>query len=346
KLFRQLIQSIPLVLAALIIVPLAWIAARAVSRGAKRFFLPRVASPLLARILARAVALPVFLFGLFIILQLAGLTRFALTVVGGTGVAGIIFGFAFRDIAENFLASVLLSIRRPFEKDDFVVIDGHEGLVQQMNTRSTVLMTVDGNHVQIPNATVFKNVIVNRTSSRNSRGEFAMSIGYDHSIAEAQKVVVDVLEAHTAILVDPGPMVLVDDLGSSSITLRAYYWFDMQRYSPIKLRSALVRQTLRALEDVGITAPDDAREVIFPDGVPLIDRRREEKSPSGTRDAPVTSADNARANGLPSDGATTIEQDRVHASDDEGGLESDTADLRRQAAAARTPEGGANLLDG
>jgi len=59
------------------------------------------------------------------VLQFAGLTRLAITVLGGTGLIGIIVGFAFRDIAENFLASILLSVRNPFRSGELIEVGGH-----------------------------------------------------------------------------------------------------------------------------------------------------------------------------------------------------------------------------
>ena len=118
-------------------------------------------SRLLAEIAALATAGPILFIALNLVLQVSGLTRLALTVLGGTGIAGLIVGFAFRDIAENFLASVLLSVRQPFARDDLIDVAGFNGIVQQLNTRGTILMTPDGNHVQIPNATVYKSTIVN-----------------------------------------------------------------------------------------------------------------------------------------------------------------------------------------
>ena len=105
-------------------------------------------------------------------LRVAGLTQLALTVLGGTGLIGIIIGFAFRDIAENFLASLLLSMRNPFNGGDLIEVAGYTGIVQNLNTRSTVLLTLDGNHVQIPNATVYKSTIKNYSSIPSRRAEF------------------------------------------------------------------------------------------------------------------------------------------------------------------------------
>ncbi len=330
RLWRSTIQAVPVIVFAAVVLPVTWFFAGFVSRRAERALEGRTASPLLTRILARAIAVPFFLLGLYIVLQVAGLTRLALTVVGGTGIAGIIVGFAFRDIAENFLASVLLSIRRPFLTNDLIEVAGHRGLVRQMNTRSTVLMTPDGNHIQIPNATIFKSTIVNLTANKNARSEFEFTIGYDYSIRHAQNVVHNVLRAHPAVLEDPAPWVLVDNLGSSSIVMRAYYWFDFSQVSEPKLKSALLRQSLRALEKAGISAPDDAREIIFPQGVPVL-----------TGDAATKAATTTAAPTRPVDLAV---EDAVVEHDDEGGLASDAPVLQEQAESARTPEEGENLL--
>ncbi|MEL6746617.1 MAG: mechanosensitive ion channel family protein [Pseudomonadota bacterium] len=352
KLWRSLVEALPAIALAILILPLAWLAFGLIFRLADRRLQSRITSTLLRRLAARALAVPVLLFAAYLVLQMAGLTRLALTIIGGTGVLGIVIGFAFRDIAENFLASVLLSVRQPFRADDFIEVAGHRGLVQQLNSRSTVLMTVDGNHVQIPNATIFKSTIVNLTANPNARGQLVIGIGYDHSIADAQNVVATVLRAHPAVLDTPAPLVLVDELGSSAIRLRGFFWYDFTRYNEFKLRSALLRQAVRKLEEAGITAPDDAREIIFPDGVPLIEARRSrlaknaQSTDAGSDDAAPEAqpqSDPVRREGPR---CASLERDTAQMTNDEGGLASDTHDLQSQADRARSPEPGRNLLEG
>ena len=219
--------------------------------------------------MVRAFSVPIFLLGLYFVLQAAGLTRLALTILGGTGLAGIIVGFAFRDIAENFLASILLSVRNPFRTGDLIEVAGHTGIVQNLNTRSSVLLTLDGNHVQIPNATVYKSTITNYSSMPSRRAEFTVGIGYDSSTAKAQNIIAEILRAHPAVLDEPEPLVLVDALGDATVNLRIYYWFDSATFAPNKINSALLRLSKNALLEGGIELPDPAREVVFPKGVPL-----------------------------------------------------------------------------
>jgi small conductance mechanosensitive channel len=318
---REFVQALPLIVLAVVVLALSWYTARLIAYVSETHLKRRFASPLLAAVVARAVAIPAFLIGLYIILQISGLTRLALTVVGGTGIIGIIVGFAFRDIAENFLASVLLSIRRPFLADDFIDVGGHQGFVQNLNTRTTVLMTADGNHVQIPNATVFKSTIVNYTSNPNARADFSIAVGYEYSITEAQQIVRQVLSAQPEVLQKPNPMVLVDELGSSFVNLKVYFWFNFTKHSKVKMRSLLMRRVLRELEARGITAPDDAREIIFPEGVPIL-RRVDEVGESVLPSRTMVER--------------TVQEDTSART--EGGLDSDGEELKEQAEHARVPE--------
>ncbi len=283
RIAEQAMAAMPLVLLSLLILPLAWILARMIARLVRWLLSDRLESPFLRDVIARATAFPFFLLGVYLVLQVAGLTQLALSIVGGAGVLGIVIGFAFRDIAENFLASLLLSIRRPFSRGDWIRVGEREGIVQSMNTRSTVLISQEGNHIQIPNSRVFKDIIENFTAAANRRGEFDVGIGYDASIAETQDVLIGVLEEHDSIVEDPAPTVLVDALGASTVNIKAYYWYDGRKYSPQKLKSVLLRQSKKALTDAGISMPDEAREVIFPDGIPLVEAKSSVDSPQDAK---------------------------------------------------------------
>ena len=101
------------------------------------------------------------LFGVLLALDILDLTALVGAVLGTVGVVGLAIGFAFKDIVENYLAGLLLSIRRPFALNDLVLIESHEGRVVRLTPSELILMTLEGNHVRIPNATVFKSFIYN-----------------------------------------------------------------------------------------------------------------------------------------------------------------------------------------
>ncbi|MBW3096005.1 mechanosensitive ion channel family protein [Pseudohoeflea coraliihabitans] len=336
SLARKFAVSLPLIVLAVLILPLAWLLSSMIATLVRRVLAQRIEQDFLRNVIARAIAIPILVLGVYLVLQVAGLTGLAVSLLGGAGVIGIVIGFAFRDIAENFLASLLLSIRRPFRQGDVIGVADFEGVVQSMNTRSTILLTLEGNHVQIPNATVFKNTIVNYTAGPARRITAEVGIGYDTSIGETQRLIVDVLRGHEAILNEPPPMVLVDALGSATVNLKAHFWIDGRSLSPHRVRSSALRLIKRTLVENGVSMPDEAREVIFPQGLPVVVMDGADKdTPPGTQTA-IADATRKRL---------TVVESGTESTAPEGGLGNEINELPEDIADATIPEAASeNLL--
>lgn len=336
KLARSAVRSAPLLLVGMLVLLLSLAISRLVGRLTESFIAPTTDSELLRNVVRKAVTLIVIVVGLYLALRITGLTRIALTVISGTGLLGLALGFAFRDIAENYLASLLLSIQRPFRLGDVVEVDGHTGIVRKVTSRGTLLIDFDGNHIQIANATVYKNTIKNFTANPLTRIHFSLGIGYDDTISHAQEVTRQVLSSHPAVLVDPEPLVLVHELGSSTVNLRVYFWINATEHSMLKVKSSTIRLVTRALTDAGVSMPDEAREVIFPQGVPVMlpDGDSQSRSQTKSEDATRETPDHHERR-------DEIESIVVEA---EGDLVTETIDLKWQAERARDPEEGANVL--
>lgn len=331
SLWADAIQFTPFLAFGVLIVLVTWLLARLVVRLARIGLRNRITTPLLRDVTAKALAVPILLLGLYVVLHVSGLTRLALTVLGGTGVAGLVIGIAFRDIIENYFASILISSNNPFQSGDLIEVDGNLGFVQRVTTRGTLLMTHEGNHVQIPNAVVYKHTIRNYTANPNMRDDFVIGIGYDDAIAEAQQVALQVLRDHPAVLKDPEPMVLADHLAAATVNLRVYFWLNVSEHSPFKVRSSVIRLVKRTFQEYGFSLPDESREVIFPQGVPVRRLGEQDELPPRQR-APQPKGDLAPA---------AEEQVTTSA---EGGLRPEAGEIQAQAQKSRVPEPGDDLL--
>ncbi|MCA9108527.1 MAG: mechanosensitive ion channel [Planctomycetaceae bacterium] len=336
---RDVIQGAPLFAVAFFLLILTWFVSRLSISLSHHLFERRTTNRLLQQVAARAVAVPVFLMGLYLVLRIAGLTQMAATIVGGTGLIGLVVGIAFRDIAENFLASILISTQRPFAVGDLIEINGERGFVQSVTTRGTLLMTLDGNHLQIPNSTVYKATIRNLTANPKIRQDFLVGIGYDNSTTMAQEVARKTLIQHPVVLEDPEPLVLVEELGAATINLRVYFWINGVEHSTLKVRSSVIRQMKSALQMAGISMPDEAREMVFPNGVPV--RMLDDAS----------EPDNSQATSASQNTQLRFHPDRDDVQENlstaaEGGLASEADEIRQQARSSRSPEKGPNLLNG
>ncbi len=305
---RNAIQSLPTVVLSLGILILTWFAAKGFSHVARGIISRRTGNPLLRDVSTKVVTVPVILLGIYLALRVTGLTSIAATVLGGTGLLGLIIGIAFRDIAENFLASLLISMQRPFRAGDNIVVEGHTGIVQAVTTRGTTIMTPDGNHVRIPNSIIYKSVIENLTANPKQRESFTLSIDAKGSISETQSAVLGVLQDHEAVLNEPEPLVLVQQLGRQTALLRVYFWFDVHKHSKDKVRSALIRLAKIALQDLSADP------------------------------APPRSSSDVAAH------EQVAEVDSASSTPAEGTLQSDAPEIEKQARDSRSVEEGTDLL--
>jgi small conductance mechanosensitive channel len=328
---QDAVRALPLLLLAIVILAFTAFAALLTTRAVRRLLLHRIESRLLRGLFARGAGVAVMVTGLYIVLRVSGLTQLALTIIGGTGLIGLAVGIAFRDITENYLASIFLSIQRPFLSGDNVEIAGVTGFVRQLNVRTTILMTMDGTMTELPNAMVYKSTIRNFTSNPNRRLDFLVGIGYDDRIDEAQEVARRVLEAHPAILNDPEPWVLAEELGKATVNLRIYFWVNGRDHSGLKVRSSVIRLIKRAFQDHGISMPDEAREIIFPRGIPVTMLSEPPASPQRNAATPTIHLDQAP-------GAIVTPA--------EGGLSSEAGTLDEQARQAQQPDNKEDLLRG
>jgi small conductance mechanosensitive channel len=331
-LWREFILSLPFIVFGLLILVLSMGAGMLTTRGARAFLRRRVRTKLLQNVIARGVGGLVFLCGAYIILRIFGLSQLALTVVGGTGLIGLVVGIAFREITENFLASIFLSMQRPFETGDLVEVSGETGYVQQLNMRTTILMTLDGNLVQIPNAAVYKNSLRNFTTTSNRREDFVVGVGYEDAINEAQEIARKVLADHPAVLNDPEPSVLVESLGASTVNLRIYFWLNGRKHSWLKVRSSVIRLVKRAFQQHGISMPDEAREIVFPQGVIVTVLKEEQADAHGAKPEKLFSAESLHE-----------DLDTV-STKAEAGLYSEAVVIEEQAKQAQPLKDGENLL--
>jgi len=284
------------------------------------FFEKKYKNGFLAGLMSKAVISPLLIFFLYLALQVTGLTKLAVTVLTGTGLMGLAIGIAFRNIAENFFASVLLSVQRPFEIGDLIQIGDHLGYVRQLTSRGTTLMTLEGNHVQIPNSLAYTETLTNFTANKNMRESFSVGIGFDSNVNKAQEVAMKVALGHPNVLKRPEPLVLVESLGSATVNLGVYFWLDTTEYSQFKVKSSMIRLVKRAFEENGISMPDEAREIVFPQGVPIL--KEQEASPL----RPIKFTDEEPVFG-------------------EGDMQSESNVIAEQAQNSRQLEGGENLLD-
>jgi len=245
---------LPLLAVALLIVVFSSWLAGFVSRRLHLLRL-RTGNPYMNGLIRNVVRTVIILFGVVVALNLLNATALVTAVLGSAGVVGLVLGFAFKDIAENYVAGILLSLRQPFAPGDLVVIDGNEGKVVALHSRATVLMTLDGNELRLPNALVFKAIILNYSRNPNRRFDFTIPIDLGQSIRSAQSLALEQICGIEGMLQDPGPSWAVHEYGPGGIVLRFFGWVDQRESDLGKVRSEAIRRVKAAYAQAGIEPP-------------------------------------------------------------------------------------------
>jgi small-conductance mechanosensitive channel len=253
QLGERWLDFLPLLTLALVTVALFWALAHLLTKS--DFLFRWIDNRFLRDMVRHLTRIAMIALGLLIALELLDATALVGAALGAAGVVGIAVGFAFRDIIENYLAGLLLSMRHPFEPNDFVSVDGNEGKVVRLTSRATVLLTLDGNHLRIPNAKVFKAVLVNYTQNPLRRIDFVVDIGVSEDLATAQQLGAQALTAMDAIMDEPPPLALIERLGDSSVSIHFYAWVDQRRTDFFKAQSEAIRIVKSTFDKAGIDMP-------------------------------------------------------------------------------------------
>ena len=200
--------------------------------------------------------------GVVIALDILGATALLGTILGAAGIVGLAIGFAVRDTVENFIASIMLSIRQPFRPNDTVEIEGDIGKVIRLTSRATILLSFDGNHIRIPNATVFKSRIVNYTRNDERRFLIDLGVAYDTDLARAQALALDTVRGLPFVIEAPEPSVWIEELGDSAVILNVAGWIAQHETSYLKARSEAWRVCIAAFDAAGIVMPETTLRVV------------------------------------------------------------------------------------
>lgn len=221
----------------------------------------------IARIYAQIVKLVFAIAGLVVALDILGASALLGSILGAAGIIGLAIGFAVRDTVENFIASVMLSIRQPFGPFDTIEIGGDVGKVVRLTSRATIMLSPDGNLIRVPNATVFKSRLINFSRNPERRFTFTLDVDPGADIAALREALQGKLAKLPFVLAEPAPLVwLIDDTGSA-VRLGFAAWIDQRETSWEQARGEAIRIMRGALTRL-LAAPTLAAKSLIEGGGP------------------------------------------------------------------------------
>jgi small conductance mechanosensitive channel len=212
---------------------------------------PSAALDRLAATMARYAVIAV---GIFVALEILGLEKAVTSLLAGAGIAGLAIGIAFQDLAANFIAGVIMSIRRPFEEGDLVQTSEYLGFVRKMNMRNVFVETFEGQMVLVPNRVVFENALVNYSYTGIRRVDFRVPVGFDTDPDRARRVAERAVGELPFLAEDRPVEAFALDFGPRGLELQVRYWlkypgghdyFDATHRGVSAVRQALLEDGIR-----------------------------------------------------------------------------------------------------
>ena len=283
-----LFKLLPNILLALVVVVLFWF----LGRGAGRLVIRmanRRGRENLGDVAGSLVRWAVVVIGFMLAVTIVAPTITPGDLIAGLGVSSVAIGFAFKDILQNMLAGILILLRQPFEVGDQIVSGGHEGTVEKIETRATIIKTYDGRRVVIPNSDIYTDSVVVNTAFEIRRSEYDIGVGCNDDWFEARRIMLEACRSVEGVESDPEPETIPVELGDSSNVVRLRWWTKSDRSSQIHIFGEVLQAVYIALDEEGIDMPYPTQVHLFHDQTEETDGNRKlqrEGWPAGKGDVP------------------------------------------------------------
>ena len=249
----EFVSFLPKLISALVIFAITLWGAKLIAKGVRKLSQKRIDSEEINQLIFRITRWTLIIIGTVVALDQV---EFDITgFIAGLGVAGFTIGFALQDIAKNFISGLLLLYRQPFMIGDYVKVSDYSGEVKEINIRDTVVTTINGETVIIPNKDVFENPIINFSHAPLRRSSVVIGLGYEENSEKAIAVFLEAIGMVVGVEQDPKPIIRAEELGESTLQLSAYFWVNQEKASFLDVHSEVVKCITRTAQENKINLP-------------------------------------------------------------------------------------------
>lgn len=174
---------------------------------------------------------------------------------------GVGVGFGLQEIVSNFISGLILLFERPIKVNDYISMDQLNGVVEDIQIRSTTIRTFNNISVIVPNKDLIMKQIVNLTHNDDIiRLNIPVGVAYGSDLKKVEKVLLDVANENKHVLKIPPPSVILKEFADSAIVFLLRPHIDDARKDLI-IQSELIKEITRQFEASGIVIPFPQRDI-------------------------------------------------------------------------------------
>lgn len=258
------VEMLPNFIIACLVVVAFWLVAKLLRKLLTKALRKVTQSDALIKLSGTLIYVATIAVGTFVALSVLHLDKAVTSMLAGIGVIGLALGFAFQDIAANFVAGVLIATRRPFKLDDLVETNGYLGTIIDINLRSSTIRTFQGQDVIIPNKEVFQNPLTNYSNYPKRRIDLEVGVSYGDDLEKVKEIALKAIDKLSMIDSSMETSFIYTGFGDSSINFTVRYWVDEHKQPHyLEALSAGVMAVKKAFDENDITIPFPIRTLDF-----------------------------------------------------------------------------------
>ncbi len=261
---EMLTSMLPNMVVAVLALLFFYILARVIRKIVSRVFGRFSDSEALNSVVSTTVYVLVIIIGLMAALNVLKLQQTVSSLLAGAGIIGLALGFAFQDIAANFMSGILIAYRKPILVGDIIETNGYMGKVEKINLRVTILRTFQGLHVIIPNKEVFQQPLTNYTKTNERRIDLEVGVSYADDLEKVKRVTEEAIGSLSYLQKDRDVKLYYEAFGDSSINFKVVFWIDYPDDPGfLTARSEAIMAIKKAYDENDITIPFPIRTLDF-----------------------------------------------------------------------------------
>lgn len=166
------------------------------------------------------------------------------------GAASLAVGLALQGNLANFAGGVVLLLFKPFKTGDNIIFKGVEGVVREIQTFHTILITADGKKIILPNGELSNSMIQNTSAETRRRTDFIFYLSQNNDFDLARSTVQELIASDNRIEKTPSNVIAVTEIGIQGAKFVVQLWCKAQDLGAINLEYP--SKIKKRLDEVGI----------------------------------------------------------------------------------------------
>ncbi|MCB2196700.1 MAG: mechanosensitive ion channel family protein [Bacteroidetes bacterium] len=263
---ENIIVMLPNLLLAILIIVATVIVSKFFRKLTKRTLSRFIHNKAIVDLLGSVTYIIIVTIGFFVALRVLDLDKTVTSLLAGVGIVGLALGFAFKDIAANFIAGIYMAVKSPINVGDVVEYHDVYGVVKKIGLRAITIESFQGQNIIIPNRLIMEEKYKHYTINKERRIDLDVGISYGDDLDKVERVTLESIKKIDYLLKDKPVDLYFTEFADSAITFTVRYWV---RYTPrdilVYLRAVSdgIKNIKKAYEENDITITFPIRTIDF-----------------------------------------------------------------------------------